>query len=358
MTPDYAESVDTSAQGELLAESNKVVLKAEELAFGGGIKNAAFDSSGIFTAQNFVLDLERIFESIVEQVELNGEPIIFSKIDGLLKQIQDCRYGFDEKDDLKLKRFFQNKILPYTNQSEFCGYSYCKPRGYAGDFGAMELIWKGRTLPHEYRYRGDSATGELINAFTLDSANCRANEHRVNFLSDLIKEAAPKSIASIGCGSAIELELLAREWSTRPLEVCLFDQDVDALNAAQDRLSSAGLDLRFNHGNIIKSILKIGENSFDFIYSSGMFDYFEQESAQKLVRKLWSAIKPGGRICITNAHPANPTRLWMEYVGEWNLVYRNLFQILEVMDDEIGISEVRIVKDKFSVYQYLVASKR
>lgn len=99
--------------------------------------------------------------------------------------------------------------------------------------------------------------------------------------------------------------------------------------------------------------MKGGLPKFDLIYSSGMFDYFDVASSKRLVRKLWDNVKPGGTLIVTNAHPDNPTKFWMEYVSEWFLEYKNENEMLSLAEEINDIEKVEIDIDPFGVYQYL-----
>jgi len=353
MTPEQGDATGQVVPADTQESNSKVVLRAEELAFGGSHPV----SSRLIDARQLISELTDIVVDIEAKVESLGEESVFGRMEDMLSQIQSIRTFLSCSEEMNLKNFFQEKLLPYTIESEFCNYSYRKPRGYAGDFGAMELIWKGRTEPQKYRYCGTSTRGRLINAFTLDSANCRANEYRVHFLNSVLARYTGASVASVGCGSAIELNLMSASFGNQT-SVTLFDQDKDALHLAESRLTGGFAEIKAIPGNILKNIFSIEMKAYDCIYSSGLFDYFEMKSAQKLIEKLWGALKSGGTLCVTNAHPDNPTRLWMEYVGEWNLVYKNLYEMVSLIEDTPALSEVKVVKDPFSVYQYLLIEKR
>lgn len=119
--------------------------------------------------------------NLVLTVEKKGEEEAFKEINTLIETYSSFRKLLSPEDEIFVKNDFQQKILPYTQQSEFCKYCYDKPRGYAGDFMAMEMIWKGKNTEGN-RYNGNGKIGEMINALTLDSLNCEANVYRVHYL--------------------------------------------------------------------------------------------------------------------------------------------------------------------------------
>lgn len=58
------------------------------------------------------------------------------------------------------------------------------------------------------------------------------------------------------------------------------------------------------------------------IWSAGLFDYLDIKAAARLLKRMWNWTNKGGRVVIGNFHPENPTRNYMEWVGEWFLVHR------------------------------------
>ena len=54
-----------------------------------------------------------------------------------------------------------------------------------------------------------------------------------------------------------------------------------------------------------------------------------------------------------NADPGNPTRLWMEYVGEWFMEYKTKDELLALTEKLANVAKVNIEQDPFGVYNYL-----
>lgn len=303
----------------------------------------------------FVQKLLKKLKTLPEKVEEIGEKTAFQWVNEMLALYQGYRNFLSANHEEHFKKAFQQKILVLTNQSAVLKYCYDKPRGYAGDFGAMELIWSGRQGP---KYCGYTGLGAYLNAFTLETDNCRANEYRVYYLKDRLIKGSYKIIASIGSGSALEIVEAVRDGYLKDSEIHLFDQDDGALDTANFGLRDFSGRLVIHRGNVLRTILKEKEKGFDFIYSSGMFDYFDITSAKKLTQRLWSKLAPGGCLLITNAHPENPTRLWVEYVTEWDLEYKDSDEMKSMSEDLNDLKNADIDMDPYGVYQYLSLYKR
>jgi hypothetical protein len=220
------------------------------------------------------------------------------------------------------------------------------------------MMWLGRTAGSEHRYKGITQLGKLLTSFTFNMAAPRANEARLLRVRELLRRRHHASIASIGCGSCIEL------WDCSALPGSSFfflDQDKDALEKARQRLATTTAECMFCEENIVKFILRnqrcLHLGVRDFIYSLGLLDYFPTNIAQRIVGALWVSVARGGTLLITNAHPNNPTRLWMEWVSDWFLIYKRKEEMLSLAAELPDVASVEYELDAMNVYQYLTIRK-
>ena len=63
--------------------------------------------------------------------------------------------------------------------------------------------------------------------------------------------------------------------------------------------------------------------SFDVVYCAGLFDYLSQRVCKRLAELFFGLLRPGGLLTFTNVSSANPCQGAMEYILEWNLIYRD-----------------------------------
>ena len=61
----------------------------------------------------------------------------------------------------------------------------------------------------------------------------------------------------------------------------------------------------------------------DFVYASGLFDYLDDRVGATLLRRMSSALKPGGTMIIPNLTSANEEIAYMEAVMDWWMYYRD-----------------------------------
>jgi hypothetical protein len=60
----------------------------------------------------------------------------------------------------------------------------------------------------------------------------------------------------------------------------------------------------------------------DLLVCTGFFDYLEDDAAAELLKTFWQLLRPGGQALVFNFAPWNPTRAYMEWIGNWYLLYR------------------------------------
>ena len=132
-------------------------------------------------------------------------------------------------------------------------------------------------------------------------------------------------ITSVGSGPSIEVrEYFKKNDANGKAKFCLVDMEKEAISFSKNKLSNND-NIVFHVKNIRELIVKdnakifIGEQNF--IYSSGLYDYFSIKASKRFTKALWKIVKSGGRLLIANAHPACPTRFWMEWDIRWSAYY-------------------------------------
>jgi extracellular factor (EF) 3-hydroxypalmitic acid methyl ester biosynthesis protein len=70
--------------------------------------------------------------------------------------------------------------------------------------------------------------------------------------------------------------------------------------------------------------------SADLIYCAGLFDYLSDKVCRQLLQLFYNWVAPDGLVVATNVHPRNDVRYFLEHLLEWNLIYRDEAQMLEL----------------------------
>jgi hypothetical protein len=230
-------------------------------------------------------------------------------------------------------RFFHERFGELVDTSPLAGRCFRKPLGYAGDFEMMNMVYRNQSV-------GSTLFGMALSRIVLDSDAGRAVRNRTGYLAEKIEAAVtrrdparPARILSVAAGPAMELQLMLQ---LRPAlltagcaEIALLDQDASALEHARSRIEAlaaqAGVSvtLRCINTPIRRVILDGLDDSYDLVYSAGLFDYLTDRTVRAAGERLVAALEPGGTAVIGNFDVANPTRPFMELVLDWPLHHRS-----------------------------------
>lgn len=204
-----------------------------------------------------------------------------------------------------------------------------KPLGYAGDYEMFVRFWEATCETHPLgrlfdRYFQEQVAVEAVRSRTLKLAAAIADHA-------LACGSGPYRLASVGCGPAIEIELALRmlpDQRRGEVIVTLVDLDEGAVEHARHRLDdlvpSEKLTVRranlFRLADQPRTADLLADS--DFAVCSGLLDYLADEPAARLLGACWQRLAPGGCLLAGNFAPHNPTRAYMEWFGNWYLIYR------------------------------------
>jgi extracellular factor (EF) 3-hydroxypalmitic acid methyl ester biosynthesis protein len=179
--------------------------------------------------------------------------------------------------------------------------AFCKPRGYAGDAVMMDYIynWPNLTCAD----RNVTPLGTEIYGYTGDTPSSRAVRARRDVIAerlDLVAETTKSPhILSVACGHLREAHLSRAVEARRFARYIALDQDRESLDVVDCELKESGIEtMRESVTGILKErdLLR----GFDFIYSSGLYDYLSEPVARRLTELLFAKLNPGGRLLIAN----------------------------------------------------------
>ncbi len=235
-----------------------------------------------------------------------------------------------------------------------------KPRGYAGDFEMLARICDD--------YRCDHPLGQAFDAFFQSQAapqavRARTEQTAAAIASDcLSRDRTEYHVVSVGSGPGLDvcraLSMLPKDRRSA-IRVTLLDMDPDALDFARVRLEP------LLPGGVKGTLTCIRTNLFrlpqnadpsvalepaDFLVCSGLFDYLEDEPAASMLGWFWEQLAPGGLLLVGNFAPHNPTRAYMEWIGNWYLIYRTADALGELAAQAgIPAGQVRMGSERLGV---------
>ena len=269
-------------------------------------------------------------------------------LDEKLAELERMVRGFTREEHECHGYFFRRLLWNMIMSSSFMRRTNLKPRGYAGDYIMMKMLYLNR-------YEGDSTFSKLMHKHPVEHPAAQAVRNRRNLITQTFKKArgdcASKGkrvkILSVACGPAWELQdILSSPEECERYCITLLDQDQSALDEAAGLVADLERELnakiRVTYLNeSVRTLLKSSTlvekwGRFDFIYSMGLFDYLTPPVAMGILGKLFQLLEIGGDLLIGNFHDANPSRCYMEYWLDWVLYYRNEEEFLGLMPDGTG----------------------
>ncbi|EDY19674.1 cyclic nucleotide-binding protein [Chthoniobacter flavus Ellin428] len=215
----------------------------------------------------------------------------------------------------------QRELLPYFLKACTPAQLFEKPRGYPGDFHAMEMI-------HSNKPDGKAPLGPSFDKAFLALPAMNAFRASRRLLQNELRQAAesstggPVQITAVGAAPAAELFGMVAVKGTG-VNATLIEFDPDALHWLQTNRS--GTRIRFELESLVN--LALGQEHVqvegqDFAYTL-LISSFSDRFAVGLLNYLHGLLKPGGRVCVASLHPRNPDKTLLTHVLGWNIVHRD-----------------------------------
>jgi extracellular factor (EF) 3-hydroxypalmitic acid methyl ester biosynthesis protein len=212
-----------------------------------------------------------------------------------------------------------------------------KPRGYAGDFEMLAQICAQQVCGHPL--------GVAFDRFFQSQAAPHAVRCRTDLIARAVadfvrrRSACPVRVVSVGSGPAIDIERACQALTPaqrQGLQITLLDLDPAALDYARSLLAPLvpPARLRLVRENLFR-LAQPGRGSdllagVDVLTCTGLFDYLDDATAAALLSRFWQSLRPAGQAWVFNFAPQNPSRAYMEWIGNWYLMYRTAEQMRDI----------------------------
>jgi extracellular factor (EF) 3-hydroxypalmitic acid methyl ester biosynthesis protein len=256
--------------------------------------------------------------------------------------------------------------------SPFSHRTFHKPLGYAGDYGMVNMILKNP-------YEGSSLYAKVVNAWFLNQLPAQAHRNRIKFLKRKLLEEIlramnqkrPARIFNLGCGPAHEIqEFLAESAFSDHARFTLLDFNEETIQYTS-RLLQDGIK-RFDRRTtiemrkktvqqLLKEAMRWAKNptteQYDFIYCAGLFDYLPDSVCKQLVEVFYQLLAPKGLLLVTNVDATRPFRHKLEFILDWNLIYRTAQELYAFKPDNAPDEACLIQSDLTSVNVFLEVRK-
>ena len=98
------------------------------------------------------------------------------------------------------------------------------------------------------------------------------------------------------------------------------------------------------HGNIAEK--------YDLIYCAGLFDYLAPDTCRALIELWHDSLSPGGLMLVANMTDTKPFRYFIEFILDWQLIYRNSREFLSLVPEHCR-EGARMIAEPVSVNLFL-----
>ncbi|WP_193212463.1 class I SAM-dependent methyltransferase [Luteolibacter marinus] len=305
-------------------------------------------------------DLEReIFANVQRQV--------IEEVIPAMESFEQISSQISEDEVPSHKSYVRRELHPIVLCSPFLYRTYTKPLGYAGDYEMVNMMLRDP-------YEGASSFAKILNYAMLNTEPVVAHRNRIDYLVETLDREASRRHGrgrarafNLGCGPAEEVLRFLKEHDASDLmEFDLLDFNPETLDYTRERLDKVRMSMGRTTGlrfiprsvhQILKAAAQPGGDpelgKYDVVYCAGLFDYLSQRVGKRLVEFFCSIAKPGGIVIVTNVADSNPRKAWMEYLMEWNLIYRGEEEMLDLVPAGLPVQRVEVRGDETGVNLFL-----
>ncbi|MDD5069776.1 MAG: class I SAM-dependent methyltransferase [Candidatus Omnitrophica bacterium] len=296
------------------------------------------------------------------QSEFNSEVnAVFHNIMNFEKE--NLAFGREDR-VYKLKRLFIKKFRNIFAKGDYVLWCLRKPFGYAGDFKIIEDLYLNRPTTTGFDRLFDNYTQMSAIAVAVRNRKDNFKEFIINFINSKKKQKIRiMDLASGPCRDVKEI-LTSGFLSSEDVIFDCYDSDERAIEYAKNSLINFS-NVNFFNRNAIrlalsKDINSIIDKKYDIIYSTGLFDYFDEKISTRLVKNLRKLLVDNGVLIIASVRDkfSNPSVYFMEWAAEWNLVYRSDEEFRRIFTNS-GFKEdsLQTKYEQQGILQYIIASK-
>lgn len=225
-------------------------------------------------------------------------------------------------------------LSPILDVKSLLGYTFQKPKGYAGDYELIDRIYSNWVSDDDKYKKWDVLYHELESS----KAVRNRKEYFINEITRLNNINPRANVLNLGSGPCTDLYQYLHQTPDNTLKIDCLDMDINAIEYGEVVCD-----------NYYKNVSFINKNAFryrpatryDLIWSAGLFDYFSDKLFVRLLNRMYSILNTGGELIIGNFSPANPSRGMMEVFAQWYLHHRDQAE-LSSLAIRAGVEEDKI----------------
>jgi SAM-dependent methyltransferase len=258
---------------------------------------------------------------------------------------------------------FRERTNRLLSQSYFANRARTWPQGYVGDYKTLEDIYRNTPM--------SSGLGFYVDRQFLSTALGVGVRERLATLTDILKrELSAKTkphVLNIACGSCRELFEAAPEVIKSGAVITCIDFDPDALTFAANRLAYTGIaqeTMLFRKYNAMKMVNhNRNRQEFgmqDIIYSTGFFDYVEDNVLIRMLGAAYDLLNPGGVLIASFKDCRRYRTQEYHWIVNWHGFFQRTEDDMWLLLERAGIPRpfVETRWEKSEVIKFFIASKK
>lgn len=244
-----------------------------------------------------------------------------------------------------LSEIIQNhEIMDFFLEDPLTRWSFEKPRGYSGDAQLLDFIYCDPSVAEDVA--NASEIGKALYSHTQNVPSCVAARERRDLLTRYVDQIAAErgpetEVLAIAAGHLREANrsrALAEGGLKRWVAL-----DQDPLSVGLVSRDFAGTAIETVDGSV-RTLLARGHKlgTFDFIYSSGLYDYLQDKVAIKLTKTCLQMLKPGGTYLFANYAEGDPDAGYRETFMNWVLLLRSEADMWSIVNASVDRNTVDV----------------
>lgn len=316
----------------------------------------------------FLLDLETRLQKIQdEQRNIQNQLINYSeKIAEKGSEVENIiNHPLIMKE---IKKTFRSLISNWAYQSPLIKRAFEKPRGYAGDYKMIELIYDNKPLSdyNNIGYYYDNWLLKNIYAVAVRNRKDFMKEYLFNSICNT--EATEFNVLNLACGSCREIrELVAEKTipSHKKIKFVCVDMDEESLCFSKQALSSVpdNIEITFikeNILNMLRNPIKFSKSlgKYDLIYSIGLADYFPDILLKNFIKFCFNLTLSNGKLIIAHKDIDKYKPIPHDWFCDWTFYPRNEEKLLTLVEkSEIDNYSIEVKREPSGVIFFVLITK-
>ena len=216
-----------------------------------------------------------------------------------------------------------NILKPILNIDSMIGHTFLKPHGYAGDFELISKIYS-KWMSQDPKYQ---KWDKFYHSTDIAKAVRGRKQYFIKEVNRVSSTSTSPLVLNLGSGPCIDIFEYFRNSPRSPTKFECVDMDARSIEYGSAVCDNYIDLISFINSNVFtfKS-----NNEYDLIWSSGLFDYFNDKLFVSLLSRYYKLLIKGGTFVVANFSESNNSRGLMQVLYQWDLHHRSGAQLVEL----------------------------